>query len=96
MASFLPPVQPLLETAPQLGTTCAFQVGTAQLSLGIVPGTTHIHLTPLVGVRGCVESHEIETNVETRYFRFKGMSYKNESYLCDINCVQLRKALTRF
>jgi hypothetical protein len=24
------------------------------------------------------------------------MSYESESYLCDINCVQLRKALTRF
>jgi uncharacterized membrane protein YccF (DUF307 family) len=25
-----------------------------------------------------------------------GMSYKSENYLCDINCVQLRKALARF
>jgi len=24
------------------------------------------------------------------------MSYENESYLCDINCVQLRKTLARF
>jgi hypothetical protein len=38
-------------------------------------------------------NHEIETNVQTRYLHFKGMSYKSESYLCDINCVQLRKAL---
>ncbi len=41
-------------------------------------------------------NHEIKTNVQTRYLRFKGMSYESESYLCDINCVQLWKALTRF
>jgi hypothetical protein len=34
--------------------------------------------------------------VQTRYLCFKGMSYKNESYLCDINYVQLWKALARF
>jgi len=39
---------------------------------------------------------EIRTNVQTRYLRFKGMSYECERYLCDINCVQLRKALARF
>jgi hypothetical protein len=38
----------------------------------------------------------IGTNVQTRYLRFKGMSYKSESYLCDISCVQLWKALARF
>jgi hypothetical protein len=27
---------------------------------------------------------------------FKGMSYKSENYLCDINCVQLWKALAWF
>jgi hypothetical protein len=41
-------------------------------------------------------NREIETNVQTRYLRFKDMSYENESYLCDISCVQLRKALARF
>jgi hypothetical protein len=41
-------------------------------------------------------NREIGTNVQTRYLRFKGMSYKSERYLCDINCVQLRKALARF
>ncbi len=30
---------------------------------------------------------EIETSVQTRYLRFKGMSYESESYLCDINYV---------
>jgi hypothetical protein len=41
-------------------------------------------------------NHEIRTNVQTRYLRFKGISYKSESYLCDINCVQLQKVLARF
>jgi hypothetical protein len=40
--------------------------------------------------------HEIGTNVQTRYLRFKGVSYESEKYLCDIKCVQLRKALARF
>jgi hypothetical protein len=39
---------------------------------------------------------EIRTNVQTKYLRFKGMSYERERYLCDINCVQLRKALAWF
>jgi hypothetical protein len=29
----------------------------------------------------------IETNVQTRYLCFKGMSYKSENYLCDISYV---------
>jgi len=41
-------------------------------------------------------NHEIGTNVQTRYLRFKGMSYESKNYLCDINCVRLRKALARF
>jgi hypothetical protein len=41
-------------------------------------------------------NREIGTIMQTRYFCFKGMSYENERYLCDINCVQLRKALARF
>ncbi len=39
---------------------------------------------------------EIGTSVQIRYLCFKGMSYKNESYLCDISCIQLRKTLARF
>jgi hypothetical protein len=31
-------------------------------------------------------NREIETNVQTRYLHFKGMSYESENYLCDINC----------
>jgi len=38
-------------------------------------------------------NHEIRTNVQIRYLSFKGMSYENESYLCDISCVQLRKTM---
>jgi hypothetical protein len=41
-------------------------------------------------------NREIGTSVQTRYLRFKGMSYESENYLCDIICVQLRKALARF
>jgi hypothetical protein len=41
-------------------------------------------------------NREIGTSVQTRYLSFKGMSYESESYLCDINCVQLRKALDKF
>jgi hypothetical protein len=32
-------------------------------------------------------NREIGTSVQTRYLHFKGMSYKSERYLCDINCV---------
>jgi hypothetical protein len=39
---------------------------------------------------------EIGTNMQTRYLCFKGMSYESKNYLCDINYVQLRKALARF
>jgi hypothetical protein len=38
-------------------------------------------------------NREIETNVQTRYLRFKGMSYESENYLYDISCVQLWKVL---
>jgi hypothetical protein len=41
-------------------------------------------------------NREIGTSVQTRYLRFKGMLYENERYLCDINCVQLQKALAWF
>jgi hypothetical protein len=41
-------------------------------------------------------NRKIGTNVQIRYLRLKGMSYESESYLFDINYVQLRKALGRF
>ncbi len=52
MAGSLPLVQPSLETAPQFIMTRAFQVKTVQSLLEMAPGTTHIHSTHLVGVRG--------------------------------------------
>jgi hypothetical protein len=47
----------------------------------------------LVFIEKLFTNREIGTNVQTKYLRFKGMSYKNESYLCDISYVQLQKAL---
>jgi len=32
-------------------------------------------------------NRKIGTNVQIRFLHFKGMSYKNESYLCDISYV---------
>jgi hypothetical protein len=45
LAGFLPPAQSSLETTLQLATTHVLQVGTTELPLGIVPGSTHIHPT---------------------------------------------------
>jgi hypothetical protein len=56
MVGFLPLVQPLLETTFQLTVTHALQVRTVQPPLEMALGTTHIHPTHLVGVRGQVES----------------------------------------
>ncbi len=134
MAGFLPSAQSSLETTFQLATTCALQVGTTQLPLGTIHGSTHIHPTRLARLvqsdggrsttRGLINeevgtplppgfphtmlnvkrvndnmrltfieklftNREIGTSVQTRYLRFKGMSYESENYLCDINCVQL-------
>ncbi len=50
----------------------------------------------LVFIEKFFTNREIGINVQTRYLRFKGMSYKSKSYLCDISCVQLQKALARF
>jgi hypothetical protein len=41
-------------------------------------------------------NREIETSMQTKYLRFKGMSYESKNYLCDIGCVQLQKALAQF
>ncbi len=141
MAGFLPLAQSPLETTFQLAATRAFKARTTQLPLGIVLGSTHIHLTCLVRLvqsvggksttRGPINqevrtppplgfphtmlnvkkvkdnmrlafieklftNREIGSSVQIRYLRFKGMSYESESYLCDMNCVQLRKALAQF
>jgi hypothetical protein len=50
----------------------------------------------LVFIEKLVTNHEFQTSVQTRYLCFKGISYKSESYLCDISCVQLWKALAKF
>ncbi len=54
------------------------------------------HNMRLAFIEKLFTNREIGTGVQTRYLCFKGMSYESESYLCDISCVQLRKALTRF
>jgi hypothetical protein len=50
----------------------------------------------LVFIEKFFTNHKIKTSVQTRYLHFKGMSYKSESYLCDISCVQLQKCLVQF
>ncbi len=132
VAGFLPLAQSRLETTLQLATIRALQAGTIELSLGIVPGSMHIHPTCLARLvqptggrfmmRGSINqevrtppppsfphtvlnvkmvkdnmwlafiekfftNRKIGTSVQTRYLCFKGMSYENERYLCDINCV---------
>jgi len=52
--------------------------------------------TQLTFIEKLFTNCEIRTNVQTKYLRFKGMSYESERYLCDINCVQLQKVLARF
>ncbi len=54
------------------------------------------HNMRLAFIEKLFTNRKIGTSVQTKYLRFKGMSYENESYLCDINCVQLWKALARF
>jgi hypothetical protein len=54
------------------------------------------HNMQLAFIEKLFTNREIRTNVQIRYLCFKGMSYENESYLCDISCVQLQKALARF
>ncbi len=54
------------------------------------------HNMRLAFIEKLFTNHEIGASVQTKYLRFKSMSYKNESYLCDISCVQLRKALAQF
>jgi hypothetical protein len=41
-------------------------------------------------------NREIETSVQIRYLHFKGMSYENKNYFCDMSCVQLWKVMARF
>jgi hypothetical protein len=50
------------------------------------------HNMQLVFIKKLFINHKIGISVQTRYLCFKGMSYKSESYLCDINYVQLAKS----
>jgi hypothetical protein len=69
VAGSLPPVQPSLEMVPRPIVTHALQVRTAQSSLEMAHGATHIHPTRLVWVRGRAESqmlcnmHNVEVGV---------------------------------
>jgi hypothetical protein len=54
------------------------------------------HNMRLAFIKKLFTNQEIGTGVQTRYLRFKGMSYESKSYLCDISCVQLRKVLAWF
>jgi hypothetical protein len=54
------------------------------------------HNMQLVFIEKFFMNCKIETSVQIRYLRFKGISYESENYLCDIKCVQLQKALARF
>ncbi len=71
VAGSLPPVQPLLEMTPQLITTCALQARIVQSLLETALGTTHIHSTYLIWVRGQVEcqmfwcnTHNVQVGVQ--------------------------------
>jgi hypothetical protein len=84
VTGFLLPIQSSLEMAP--------------------PGFPHTmlnvkrvkHNMQLAFIEELFTNREIGTGVQTRYLRFKGMSYESEGYLCDISCVQLWKALSQF
>jgi hypothetical protein len=54
------------------------------------------HNKQLAFIKKLFSNHKIGTTVQARYLCFKGMSYENGKYLCDINCVQLRKNQARF
>ncbi len=54
------------------------------------------HNMRLAFIEKLFTNREIRISVQTRYLRFKGMSYNSESYLCDMSCVQLQKALAWF
>jgi hypothetical protein len=106
VAGFLPLVQPSLEMAPQLVATHALHAMTTQpinqeVRVPPPPGFPHTTLNVkrvkanmwLAFIEKLFTNREIGTSMQTRYLRFKGMSYENKSHLCDINCVQLRKTV---
>jgi hypothetical protein len=84
VACYLLPIQLSLKTAPPSFPHTMLSVKRVK------------HNMRLVFIEKFFTNREIRTSVQTRYLRFKGMLYESESYLCDINCVQLRKTLARF
>ncbi len=84
VACFLPSIQPSLETAP---------TGFPHTMLSVKRVKHNMQLT---FIEKLFINREIENSVQTKYLCFKGMLYESESYLCDINCVQLWKDLSRF
>jgi hypothetical protein len=75
VAGSLPMIQPSLETTPPSFPHTILNVKKVK------------HNMWLAFIEKIFTNREIESNVQTRYLRFKGMSYKSESYLCDISCV---------
>ncbi len=62
VVGFLPPVQPPLETTPQLTAIRALQVKTIQPPLGMIPKTTHKHSTRLTRMKGWAENQVLWCN----------------------------------
>ncbi len=106
MVDFLPLIQPSLEMAPQPVVTHVLHARTTQpikheARVPPPPSFPHTMLSVkkvkdnmrLAFIEKLFTNREIRTSMQIRYLRFKGMSYESESYLCDINCVQLWKAL---
>jgi hypothetical protein len=77
VAGSLPLIQPLLETAPPSFPHTMLSVKRVK------------HNMRLAFIEKLFTNWEIGTSMQTKYLRFKGMSYENESHLCDISCVQL-------
>jgi hypothetical protein len=75
VAGSLPLIQPSLETTPPSFPHTMLSVKRVE------------HNMRLTFIEKLFTNREIETSVQTRYLRFKGMSYESESYLCDISCV---------
>ncbi len=84
VAGFLLPIQLSLERAP---------LGFPHTMLKVEKVK---HNMRLAFIEKLFTNREIRISMQTRYLHFKGRSYESESYLCDISCVQLRKALAWF
>ncbi len=93
-----------LESAPRGGRSTTKGPINQEVGISPPPSFPHTMLNVkkvkdnmrLAFIEKLFTNREIGTNMQTRYLRFKGMSYESERYLCDINCVQLQKALAWF